>query len=217
MKLITETIHDTRCVIEESEGTKSMFIVGPYMVAEEKNRNGRVYTLPILESAVNSYVTNFVKRGRALGELGHPESPSLNLNAVSHSIKSLTFEGNVCMGKAKILSSTPMGKIAESLIKEGVTLGVSSRGMGTLKETNGINYVQPDFMIAAVDIVADPSAPGAFVNGIMEGKEWVWENGAIREVEIRNYKNSINKASRNDIEKTQIKVFEHFLSKLRNV
>ncbi len=214
MKLITETIHDTRCVIEESEGTKSMFIVGPYMVAEEKNRNGRVYTLPILESAVNSYVTNFVKRGRALGELGHPESPSLNLNAVSHSIKSLTFEGNVCMGKAKILSSTPMGKIAESLIKEGVTLGVSSRGMGTLKETNGINYVQPDFMIAAVDIVADPSAPNAFVNGIMEGREWIMENGIWSEHQLEKARRIVKNSSSRNLNKNVVKIFEDFFKNI---
>ena len=217
MKLITETLEDVKYIVEESDGNKSMYIVGPYMVAEEKNRNGRVYSRTILESAVNSYVDNFVKPGRALGELGHPESPTLNLNSVSHSIKSLTFEGNVCMGKAKILSSTPMGKIAESLIKEGVKLGVSSRGMGSLKETNGINYVQPDFMIAAVDIVADPSAPGAFVNGIMEGKEWIMENGVIKEIQIEKYRNIINKTSKKEQEQTQLKVFEHFLSKLRNL
>jgi hypothetical protein len=217
MKLITETIQDIKYITEESDGAKSMYIVGPYMVAEEKNRNGRVYSQPILESAVTSYVNNFVKPGRALGELGHPENPTVNLNQVSHSIKSLVFEGNVCVGKAKILNTTPMGKIAESLIKEGVKLGVSSRGMGSLKEMNGVNYVQPDFMIAAVDIVADPSAPGAFVNGIMEGKEWIWENGIIKEVQLENYKNKLNNTPKRLQEETQLKIFEHFLSKFKNI
>lgn len=213
MKLITETYEDIKYITEEENGKKSLYIVGPYMVAEQRNKNGRIYTQNVLESAVNSYTKDFIQQGRGFGELGHPESPSVNLDRVSHMMKSLTFEGNVCMGKAKILN-TPMGKIAEGLIQDGARLGVSSRGMGSLEDKNGINYVKNDFMLSAVDIVADPSAPGAFVNGIMEGKEWVWDNGIIKEKTISDYKNIVTKTSKRDQEEIQLKIFEHFLSKL---
>jgi len=216
MKLITETHQDIKYITEEENGKKSLYIVGPYMVAEQRNRNGRIYTQNVLESAVNAYINDFIQQGRAFGELGHPESPSVNLDRVSHMMKSLVFEGNVCVGKAKVLN-TPMGKIAEGLIQDGARLGVSSRGMGSLEDKNGVNYVKNDFMLSAVDIVADPSAPGAFVNGIMEGKEWVWDNGIIKEKTISNYQNAVNKASKTDQEKVQLKVFEHFLSKLREL
>jgi hypothetical protein len=216
MKLITETHQDIKYITEEENGKKSLYIVGPYMVAEQRNRNGRIYTQNVLESAVNAYINDFIQQGRAFGELGHPESPSVNLDRVSHMMKSLVFEGNVCVGKAKVLN-TPMGKIAEGLIQDGARLGVSSRGMGSLEDKNGVNYVKNDFMLSAVDIVADPSAPGAFVNGIMEGKEWVWDNGIIKEKTISNYQNAVNKASKRDQEEVQLKVFEHFLSKLREL
>jgi hypothetical protein len=216
MKLITETHQDIKYITEEENGKKSLFIVGPYMVAEQRNRNGRIYTQTVLESAVRSYTKDFIDQGRGFGELGHPESPTVNLDRVSHMMKSLTFEGNVCMGKAKILN-TPMGKIAEGLITDGARLGVSSRGMGSLEDKNGVNYVKNDFMLSAVDIVADPSAPGAFVNGIMEGKEWVWDNGIIKEKTISNYENVINKTSKREQEEVQLKIFEHFLSKLKNL
>ena len=218
MKLITETVQDVKYVTEAAEdGKKSLYIVGPYMVAEEQNRNGRVYSQKILEGAVKKYMQNYVKEGRAFGELGHPEGPTVNLDKVSHLIKDLTFSGNVCEGKAKILTNTPMGKIASSLIEEGAKLGVSSRGMGSLREFQGVNHVQEDFMLAAVDIVADPSAPGAFVNGIMEGKEWVWNNGIMQEVQISNYKKAMMNTSRKDLEETQLKIFEHFLSKIKEL
>lgn len=218
MKLITETVQDVKYVTEAAEdGKKSLFIVGPYMVAEEQNRNGRVYSQPILQNAVKKYMENYVKEGRAFGELGHPEGPTVNLDKVSHLIKDLSFKGNVCEGKAKVLTNTPMGKIASSLIDEGAKLGVSSRGMGSLREFQGVNHVQEDFMLAAVDIVADPSAPGAFVNGIMEGKEWVWNNGIMQEVHISNYKKTMMNASRKELEETQLKIFEHFLSKIKEL
>jgi hypothetical protein len=216
MKLITETVQEVKYITEEENGKKSLYIVGPYMVAEQRNRNGRIYTQHVLESAVNKYITEYIKEGRGFGELGHPESPQLNLDRVSHMMKSLSFEGNVCMGRAKVLN-TPMGKIAEGLIGEGAKLGVSSRGMGSLEDRNGVNYVKNDFMLAAVDIVADPSAPGAFVNGIMEGKEWIWDNGIIKEKTISNYQNAVNNTSKRNQEEVQLKIFEHFLSKLQEL
>jgi len=216
MKLITETVQDIQYITEEENGKKSLYIVGPYMVAEQRNKNGRIYTQNVLESAVNSYKKDFIEQGRGFGELGHPESPTVNLDRVSHMMKSLVFEGNVCIGKAKILN-TPMGKIAEGLIQDGARLGVSSRGMGSLEDKNGINYVKNDFMLSAVDIVADPSAPGAFVNGIMEGKEWIWDNGIIKETAISDYKKIVQTASKRELEEKQLKVFEHFLSKLKKL
>jgi hypothetical protein len=216
MKLITETIQDVKYVTEAAEdGKKSLFIVGPYMVAEEQNRNGRVYPEKILRNAVTAYMKNYVNAGRAFGELGHPEGPTVNLDKVSHLIKDLSFNGTVCEGKAKILTNTPMGKIASSLIEEGAKLGVSSRGMGSLREFQGVNHVQEDFMLAAVDIVADPSAPGAFVNGIMEGVEWVWDNGVIKEVQIAVMTNRIETAARaKRTEAEVVRVFEEFFKHL---
>jgi hypothetical protein len=168
-----------------------------------------------MEREVQKY-QELINEKRSLGELGHPPNPSINLNQVSHMITGLKFEGNDIYGRAKILD-TPMGKIASSLIEEGAKLGVSSRGMGSLREFQGVNHVQEDFMLAAVDIVADPSAPGAFVNGIMEGKEWVWNNGIMQEVQISNYKKAMNNVSRKDLEQTQLKIFEHFLSKIKEL
>ena len=214
MKLITEMIEDVQYLVEEdSDGKKSHYIQGIFMQAEQKNRNGRVYKRPILENEVKRYNESFVKKNRALGELNHPQGPTVNLDRVSHMIKDLRFEGNDCVGKAKLLD-TPMGNIAKNLVKEGAQLGVSSRGMGSLEEKNGVNYVKDDFMLSAVDIVADPSAPNAFVNGIMEGKEWIWDNGVIREKEIHEYHQMIQKASRRELEEKTLFAFKDFMSKL---
>ena len=184
MKLITEMIENIHYLTEEdAEGKKNHFIHGVFMQAEQKNRNGRVYSKPILEKEVGRYNKELVAKNRALGELNHPQGPTVNLDRVSHIIKELKFDGNDVVGKAKLLD-TPMGNIAKNLVKEGAQLGVSSRGMGSLEERDGTNYVKDDFMLSAIDIVADPSAPGAFVNGIMEGKEWIWDNGVLQEKEI---------------------------------
>ena len=214
MKLITEMTESVHYLIEEdSEGKKSHFIQGVFMQAEQKNRNGRVYPLGILENEVGRYSKDFVAKNRALGELNHPQGPTVNLDRVSHMIKNLKVEGNDIIGKAKLLD-TPMGNIAKNLVCEGAQLGVSSRGMGSLEEKNGVNYVKDDFMLSAVDIVADPSAPGAFVNGIMEGKEWVWDNGIIKEQVINGYKELIEKASSRELEEKALFSFRDFLSKL---
>ena len=185
MYLITETTHrDIRFLTEATEkGEKQYFIEGVFMQSDVKNRNGRVYPQSILTKEIERYNEEFVQQNRAMGELGHPEGPTVNLERVSHIIKDLRVEGKNVYGKAKILE-TPMGKIAKNLLNEGCKFGVSSRGMGSLQEKNGVNYVQDDFMLATVDIVADPSAPNAFVNGIMEGKEWIWEGGVIKERQI---------------------------------
>jgi hypothetical protein len=214
MKLITETIEDVRVITEEKNGVKSLFITGPFLVGEQKNRNGRVYPKNILEKEVRRYNEEYITKNRAFGELGHPDSPSINLDRVSHLIVNLRQEGATFIGKAKILE-TPMGKIAKSLLEGGATLGVSSRGMGSLKEVNGTNMVQDDYYLAtAADIVADPSAPGAFVQGIMEGKEWVWDNGIVKEVSIVEYYDEIQKAKSKQIEEISLRIFENFLSKL---
>ena len=168
MKLITEMTEDVRLITEDRDGKKNYFIEGIFMQAEQKNRNGRVYPFGTLEKEVNRYCSDLVEKKRALGELNHPQGPTVNLDRVSHLITELHFKGNDCYGKAKVLD-TPMGKIVKNLIDEGAQLGVSSRGMGSLKDVGGINEVQGDFMLSAVDIVADPSAPNAFVNGIYEG------------------------------------------------
>ena len=182
MKLITEEVARVKFIVEGKGAQKKMFIEGVFLQGEIKNRNGRMYPINTLAKEVNRYNESFVKKGRALGELGHPEGPTVNLDRVSHKITSLVQEGNNFRGKAQLLS-TPMGKIAQNLIGEGVTLGVSSRGVGSLKEDlHGCKVVGEDFMLAtAADIVADPSAPDAFVSGIMEGKEWIWEGGILRE------------------------------------
>ena len=214
MKLITENINEVRVLTEEKGGVKSLFIEGPFLVAETKNRNGRVYPSQTMAKEVNRYNEEYISKNRAFGELGHPDSPTINLDRVSHLITSLKQEGNHWIGKAKILE-TPMGKIAKSLMEGGATLGVSSRGMGSLKEMNGVNVVQPDFYLAtAADIVADPSAPGAFVQGIMEGKEWVWENGKVKEVDINEYHSQIKNAKQRQLDEISLKIFENFLSKL---
>lgn len=214
MKLITESIEDIRILTEEKDGEKHLYIEGVFLQSEIKNRNGRIYPFDVLNKEVERYSEEYVKAGRALGELGHPDGPTVNLDRVSHKITSLKAEGNNFMGKARILD-TPMGKIAKSLLGEGVKLGVSSRGMGSLKEENGVKYVSDDFMLAtAADIVADPSAPDAFVNGIMEGKEWVWEGGLLRERQIQEIKKEIDNASKMELEEKMLSAFDRFLSNL---
>ena len=183
MKLITETTLGVRLLTEEKDGKKNYFIEGVFMQSETKNRNGRMYPSSVMSKEVGRYNTEYVAQNRAMGELGHPEGPTVNLERVSHIIKDLRLEGNDVYGRAKILD-TPYGKIVKNLMDEGAKLGVSSRGMGSLKEQDGVNVVQEDFMLASVDVVADPSAPNAFVNGIMEGKEWILDNGIIKPVQI---------------------------------
>ena len=214
MKLITENIESVELITEEKDGEKKLYIEGVFLQSEVKNRNGRVYPFKVLDNEVKRYHEEYIKPGRALGELGHPDGPTVNLDRVSHRIVSLKAEGNNFIGKAHILD-TPNGKIAKSLLGEGVKLGVSSRGMGTLDKQEGISYVMDDFMLAtAADIVADPSAPDAFVNGIMEGKEWVWSNGILKEQTVDKYQQAIKSASKGELEEKTLKVFEHFLSSL---
>jgi hypothetical protein len=214
MKLITETIQDVKVLTEEKNGVKSLYITGPFLVGEQKNRNGRVYSKSILEREVKRYNEDYITKNRAFGELGHPDSPSINLDRVSHLIVNMRQEGASFIGKAKILE-TPMGKIAKSLLEGGAQLGVSSRGMGSLKEVNGANHVQDDYYLAtAADIVADPSAPGAFVQGIMEGKEWCWDNGIVKEVNIVEMYDEIKSAKTRQIEEISLRIFSNFLSKL---
>ena len=215
MKLISEEIESVEILTEEKNGKKSLYIQGPFLQAEVVNRNKRFYPLETMCNEVARYNKSFTDKGRALGELGHPDGPSINLDRVSHKIISLTQEGNNFIGKAQILS-TPMGKIAESLLSEGVKLGVSSRGMGSIKNIDGVNHVGEDFMLAtAADIVADPSAPDAFVDGIMEGKEWVWEGNVLREMRCNEVKKSINNLVDNEIlEANKLRLFADFLSNL---
>tara|TARA_Y100000385_G_scaffold291098_1_gene367212 strand:+ start:823 stop:1467 length:645 start_codon:yes stop_codon:yes gene_type:complete len=214
MKLITESIEDIQILTEEKDGKKTLYIEGVFLQGEIKNRNGRIYPFGVLQKEVERYSEEYVRAGRALGELGHPDGPTVNLDRVSHKITSLKAEGNNFIGKARILD-TPMGSIAKNLLGEGVKLGVSSRGMGTLKEENGVKYVSDDFMLAtAADIVADPSAPDAFVNGIMEGKEWVWEGGLLRERQIQEMKKEIDNASKANLEERVLSAFDQFLSNL---
>jgi hypothetical protein len=214
MKLISETVEEVKVLTEEKNGVKSLYITGPFLVGETKNRNGRVYPMQTLVREMNRYNEEYITKNRAFGELGHPDTPSINLDRVSHMITSLKQEGKMIVGKAKILE-TPMGKIAKSLMEGGATLGVSSRGMGSLKEVNGVNVVQDDYYLAtAADIVADPSAPGAFVQGIMEGKEWVWDNGLIKEVNIVEMYDEIKSAKQRQLEEVSLRIFSNFLSKL---
>jgi|TARA_R100000081_G_C4809531_1_gene170056 hypothetical protein len=216
MKLITEMNEDIKITEELNEATseKSYFIEGIFMQAEQKNRNGRVYPKEVLMNEVDRYNKEYVAKNRALGELNHPQGPTVNLDRVSHMIKELRQQGDDVYGKAKIMD-TPMGDIAKNLIKEGAKLGVSSRGMGSLKQNkSGVNEVQKDFMLAAVDIVADPSAPNAFVNGIMEGAEWVWDGGVLREKQISEYHKEISKANKAELEEKCLSVFTDFISKL---
>ena len=216
MKLITEEINQVQFIVEESNGKRSLFIEGVFLQGNVKNRNGRVYRTETLKREVDRYITEHVNRGRALGELGHPDGPVVNLDRVSHKIVSLRQEGNNFVGKAKLLE-TPMGKIAKHLIDEGVTLGVSSRGVGSLKETSkGYKVGGEDFMLAtAADIVADPSAPDAFVQGIMEGKEWFYDNGILREKQIDDTVSTINKlVESRELQEKKVELFQNFLSNL---
>lgn len=216
MKLITEINEEVKIITEQNEaGGKNFYIEGIFMQAELPNRNNRMYSLPILQKETDRYVTEFVNKNRAYGELGHPDGPNINLERVSHLIKSLRQEGNNFIGKAKIMD-TPYGNIVKNLLSEGATIGVSTRGMGSLVEgKNGIKIVKDDFHLAtAADIVADPSAPDAYVRGIMEGKEWVWDNGVIREADVVKQKEVIQGSSKRNLEENMIKVFQDFISKL---
>jgi len=216
MKLITEEIEKVEVITEGKGNNQKLYIQGPFLQAECVNRNGRMYPMSIMEREVKRYTEQYVNKGRALGELGHPDGPTVNLDRVSHKIVCLTQEGNNFIGKAQILS-TPMGKIAESLLKEGVCLGVSSRGIGSLRENNkGYKEVGEDFMLAtAADIVADPSAPDAFVQGIMEGKEWCWDGGILKERVAENTKIKINKlVDQRILEGYKLSLFNEFLNSL---
>lgn len=214
MKLIKELTESVNYITEEKNGKKTLYIEGPFLVAEAVNRNKRMYKEDSMRREVNRYMEEYVTKNRAFGELGHPDTPSINLDRVSHLIVGLRQEGNSWIGKAKILE-TPMGNIARNLIEGGAQLGVSSRGMGSLKVENGINIVQDDFYLAtAADIVADPSAPGAFVQGIMEGKEWMLVDGVWTEMQYEQAKNQIQQASRKDIERVSLRIFENFIKKL---
>ena len=216
MKLICEVNEqDVEYITEAKEnGQKDYKIKGVFMQGEIKNRNGRVYPMQVLDEQVKKYNENYVKQNRAYGELGHPSGPTINLERVSHMITDLHRDGNNFVGEAKIMD-TPYGKIVKNLMDEGAKLGVSSRGMGSLKQNGNSQVVQKDYHLAtAADIVADPSAPDAFVEGIMEGKEWVWDNGVLREAQVNEYKEEITKTSKADLEGAKLKIFADFLSKL---
>ena len=215
MKLISEALEDVKFLAEEDDnGKKNYKIKGIFMQGNIKNRNGRVYPTEVLEKEVKRYSDKFIENNRAYGELGHPEGPTVNLDRVSHMVTSLERDGDNFIGEAKIMN-TPMGKIVKNIMDEGGTLGVSSRGMGSLEQKNGANYVKPDFMLAAAaDIVADPSAPKAFVNGIMEGKEWVWNNGLIREADVADIKETIEENHRTNNAAADALAFAKFLQKL---
>ena len=214
MKLITETTQsDIQVLTEDKNGQKSYYIKGVFMESDTKNRNGRLYPNEIMAKEIGRYNTEYVKQNRAMGELGHPEGPTVNLERVSHIIKNLSVDGKQIIGEAKIMD-TPYGKIVKNLIDEGAKLGVSSRGMGSLKEQDGVNVVQEDFMLAAVDVVADPSAPNAFVNGIMEGKEWIWDNGVLKPVVIEQYKKVIKNTPSRKLEEQAMNLFKDFISRL---
>jgi len=214
MRLIAEEITNVQFLEEEKEGKKNYFIEGIFLQAELKNRNNRMYPLRTLQKEVAKYSENYIDKGRALGELGHPDGPSINLDRVSHKIISLKEDGNNFIGKAKLLD-TPMGRIAKDLLGEGVKLGVSSRGMGSIRKEENCNVVMDDFMLAtAADIVADPSAPDAFVNGIMEGKEWVWDNGVLKEAAVAEIKTEIDQATLINLQERKISAFEKFLKSL---
>ena len=211
MKLIREEIEAVELLTEERDGKKSYFITGPFLQGDRKNRNGRIYESRILAKEVARYNENFIQRNRALGELGHPDGPTVNLDRVSHNIVELYQNGSDFIGKAKILN-TPMGKIAEGLLSDGVQLGVSSRGMGSLVQREGVNYVGEDFHLAtAADIVADPSAPDAFVQGIMEGKEWIWDNRLLKECDIEQVKQTIDSAPAHRLNEAILEGFHDLL------
>ena len=214
MKLISEEISSAEYLIEENNGKKEYKIRGVFLQSDIKNRNGRIYEYAILDKEVKRYNREFIQKNRAFGELGHPDGPTVNLERVSHMIKSLTPDGKNFIGEAKIMD-TPYGKIVKGLIDEGAQLGVSSRGMGSLIQRNGANYVKDDFYLAtAADIVADPSAPDAFVQGIMENKEWVWDNGVLVEKDIEAWKQEVRSAKQRALEEAKLKVFESFIRKL---
>ena len=217
MKLIREEIESVKVLTESRNGKKSLYIEGVFLQGNIKNRNGRMYPMETLQREVGRYMKEHVNTGRALGELGHPDGPTVNLDRVSHKITSLKESGTNFIGRAKILESTPMGKIASSLLSEGVKLGVSSRGIGSLKPTKeGFNVVGEEFMLAtAADIVADPSAPDAFVEGIMEGKEWIWEGSILRERKAEEIKSKIDTlAGRKMLEEHKISLFDEFINSL---
>jgi len=214
MKLISEEVTSAEYLIEEKNGKKEYKIKGVFLQSNIKNRNGRVYPREILVREVNRYTKEFINKNRAFGELGHPDGPTVNLERVCHMVKSLTPEGDNFIGEAKIMD-TPYGKIVKGLIDEGAQLGVSSRGMGSIVNRNGINFVKDDFYLAtAADIVADPSAPDAFVEGIMESREWVWDNGVLKQVDIESWKRQIQEARRTVLEEKKLEVFKSFLTKL---
>ena len=214
MKLISEEIQDAQYLVEETNGKKNYKIKGVFLQSDIKNRNGRIYENDILTKEVDRYSKEFIDKKRAFGELGHPDGPVVNLERLSHMITSLKPEGKNFIGEAKIMD-TPYGKIVKGLIDEGAQLGVSSRGMGSLVQKNGANYVGKDFYLAtAADIVADPSAPDAFVEGIMENKEWVWDNGVIKAQDIEEYKEHIKEAKRLKLAEAKVKVFKNFIEKL---
>ena len=215
MKLISEyTENDLEFITEDKNGKKNYAIEGVFMSAEQKNRNGRIYPRPVMEKAVSAYNTTQVVPGRAVGELNHPEGPTVNLDKVSHKIESLNWSGNNVMGKATILN-TPMGEVVKGLLDGGVKLGVSTRGMGSLQRGNDAMVVKDDFILNAVDIVQDPSAPSAFVNGVMEGVEWVWNNGIIEAQTIEKMETEIKNAPRSNLYETQVREFKNFLSLLK--
>jgi len=215
MKLISEfTDQNIEVLTEAKDGKKKYIIEGVFAQANAKNRNGRIYPQDVMESAIGRYNDTQVSKGRAVGELNHPEGPTVNLDKVSHKIESLQFEGNDVMGRATVLD-TPMGMIVQGLLEGGVQLGVSTRGMGSLMQQNGAMVVKNDFLLNAIDIVQDPSAPSAFVNGIMEGVEWVWNNGIIEARTIEKMETEIKKAPRADLYETQVREFKNFLSLLK--
>jgi len=213
MKLITETIENIEVLKEERNGKKDYKIRGVFMQADIKNRNGRIYPVGTLAKEVKRYNEQFINKKRAFGELGHPDGPTVNLERVSHMITSLKPEGKNFIGEAKVMD-TPYGKIVKNLIDEGAQLGVSSRGMGSIQQSQGRNVVGKDFYLAtAADIVADPSAPDAFVEGIMENKEWVWDNGILKSIEVEQYKEEIEKTKRKELAEVKANIFKDFISK----
>ena len=214
MKLITEHLEKLEYITEaKKDGGKDVYIEGVFMQAEKQNRNNRIYPKTVLEGACNKYIKEQVKTGRAVGELNHPEGPQINLDKVSHRITELKWNGNDVVGKALILD-TPMGKIVKGLVEGGCKLGVSSRGMGTVEQKEGKTFVKDDFVLATVDIVQDPSAPSAFVEGIMEGVEWIWDNGVLKPQQIEEYETEIKKVPMGRISEAQERIFSDFLSKL---
>tara|TARA_R110001592_G_scaffold220606_2_gene475266 strand:+ start:2133 stop:2789 length:657 start_codon:yes stop_codon:yes gene_type:complete len=218
MKLISEFVDHQigyNIITEEKSGKKKYVIEGVFAQADMKNRNGRIYPKPIMEKAINSYNDKQVTKGRAVGELNHPEGPTVNLDKVSHKIEELKFQGNDVMGKATVLN-TPMGMIVQGLLDGGVQLGVSTRGMGSLVNQNNVMVVKDDFILNAIDIVQDPSAPSAFVNGVMEGVDWIWNNGILEAQTIEKMETEIKKAPRKDLYEVQVREFKNFLSLIKN-